>query len=529
MKKGYGYGTVLRMKIARLISCLALLYLLPTGLAAQATSSSGSQYFKIIERNRYANGHNDPYIPGECLPIKNGFVPPTFGQACRKYVDGNLSSGGSGSSSGGSSGSSTSGSGSSGGGATGNGANAAVFGNGGGSNGNNFSSGADINSSSSNGSSSGTNSSSSGADTSSSGADTSSSSGSSTSSGGVCPPVDQMNEIPCDANQACTQDCVNGTPICLNYDTNCGCTEWKTPQNCHCAPTCVIPDPNYPFCCQVDDKPGYPCLKVCTMPSGDKVDIEQNPPRCKKFKDCCYGEKDAQNNCIKSWDPVETQPGDPRDYCKLKCVDVCEDTQEVDRSKTASDIFPQCCTPPIPIQVACACCRDGAGNKPSDKYCSYFRRFFNCDDATLACPNDPDLKQCVMTVDKKQSYASGPDPVLPEYDVNHDPYLTFDPRYAFCSGEWTNRNCRYICRGKGILMGADAPTEGIWVKDYIDDHGNPIENNYALEVHGNCTEEQEQEKPVPWPPANQDLEECGAGSITTLGNGVGVGVCLSTP
>lgn len=244
------------------------------------------------------------------------------------------------------------------------------------------------------------------------------------------------------------------------------------------------------------------------MPNGDKVDIEENPPRCKKFKDCCYGKKDAQNNCIKKWDPVETEPGDPRDYCKMKCVDVCEDLLEVDRSKTASDIFPECCTPPIPIEIACACCREPA-NQPSTAYCEYFRRFFSCDAAVFsACPADHD--SCSPSVPNEPA----------QYDAQRDPSLTFDPRFAFCSGEWTNRNCRYICRGHDILMGADAPTEGIWAKDYVDDHGNPIENNYALEVHGNCTDDEGQEKPIPWPPANQDLEECGPGSITTNNGGV---------
>ena len=328
--------------------------------------------------------------------------------------------------------------------------------------------------------------------------------------------VGKIDEIPCDDSEECSKDCVDGTPVCLAYSESngvCSCSEWKTPMDCHCKPKCEIADPvHYPYCCEVTPKGNdYPCLVTCTLPNHDKVDIEQNPARCGKFKDCCYGKRGDDGQCIKSWDPVETEPGDPRDYCKLKCMDVCNDKQEVERTKTASDIFPECCTPPIPISIACACCRDGAQNQPSTRYCEYFRRFFSCDDAKLNCPNDdPTLNQCVMTVDKKQSGGSGTD--LPEYDPNHDAYLAYDQRFAFCSGEWTNRNCRYICRGKGILKGNEAPKEGIWAKDYIDSNGKAIENNYALQVHGNCADDEGQKTPIPWPPPNQELEECGSDS-----------------
>jgi hypothetical protein len=489
------------------ILCLALFLSLPLTLAAQNAPPPGGAYISIVPQNKYPNGQNDPNVAGECLPIKNGWVPPVFGKACRIYAPGNLSNGSSASSSGSNTSTSASTSAGSGAGASGSGSSsggvvwrnsaAVTFG---------ASSGGrwEPNPNDNGGSSS----SSSGADTSSSGS----------TNNPNCPVPGTEDPIPCDDNEECAKDCVNGTPICLEYDENCGCTKWETPQDCHCKPKCDIPDPNYPFCCKVADKSGYPCLKVCTLPSGDTVDIEQNPPICRKFSECCYGKREDDGstpNCSNSsiprspnCDPVETEPGDPRDYCKMKCVDVCEDKQAVQRTKTSSDIFPECCTPPIPISIACACCRDGTANKPASDYCEYFFRFFSCDDATLACPSDPSLNQCVMTVDKKKNWVEG-DTSLPEYDPNHDPYLTFDPRFSFCQGQWNNRNCRYICRGQGILTGKNAPTMGIWVKDYIDNSGKPIENNYALEVEGNCTDDQGQAKPIPWPPGNQHQEKCG--------------------
>lgn len=347
-------------------------------------------------------------------------------------------------------------------------------------------------------------------DGSSSGLNASGSSSSSSSGTGIpnCPapnqpPPEEVNIIPCDSSQDCSQDCVEGPPVCAAYGSDpntgeCVCTEWQTPEDCKCAPKCNIPDPvNYPYCCSVVPKgDDYPCLMVCTLPNGDKVDIEENPPRCKRFKECCYGKRDPDGTIV-SQNPVETEPGDPRDYCKLKCVDVCEDKQMVVRSRTASDIFPECCTPPIPLEIACACCREPQ-NQPSNAYCEYFHRFFNCDAAKMACPANAEPEQCRMSVP--------PEPA--QYDANYDAFLKYDPRFSFCSGEWTNRNCRYICRGSGILTAEDAPTQGIWVKDYRDIYGNPIENNYALQVHGNCAQDETQVQPVPWPPPNQALETC---------------------
>lgn len=337
--------------------------------------------------------------------------------------------------------------------------------------------------------------------------------GSGSSSGGdeepppECPgpddsPVGTVEKIECDSHQKCSKDCSEGERVCAEYgvvEGKCECLKYQTPEDCRCEPKCEIQDPvHYPYCCTVEDKEGYPCLKTCTLPNGDKVDIPENPARCTKFRECCYGRPNNKEDP----NPVETERGDPRDYCKLKCFDNCNDKQFVPRQKTASDIFPECCTPPIPAQIACACCREPQ-NQPSPAYCEYFFRFFNCDTAQLSCPADADTSDTPEGRECRPSVPAEP----AQFDPKYDPFLEFDPRFSFCSGPDTNRNCRYICRGRGILTADEAPREGIWAKDYIDAQG-PVENNFALQVHGNCDNTQTEKQQIPWPPKNQELERC---------------------
>lgn len=422
------------------------------GVHATALAENGE--FPVKPPGSYPN---DPEKPNECLPE---YTWPTFGGACRK-VEGEDDSSGGGSTSSGASGTSTSG------GNTTTSGTGAVMPSGvttmqgmQGFVGSNMGDGTDTSTST--------------------GGSTSGGTGTSTSGAAVeCPPPDavtgSVQRIPCDEYQDCKKDCVAGTPTCTNWTNDgstCTCDKWETPLDCTCAPKCEIKDPeHYPYCCDVTDKGGdYPCMKVCTLPNGDKVDIVENPPSCGNFPNCCS-------------EPEETKIGDPRDFCKMKCLDACNDKQFVDRKPPNPD-FPECCTPPVPLSTACACCRESA-HRPPAAYCEYFFRFFTC--------GEP------MCQAGQTCTASGSLP--PVYTLEYDKYMQFDPRYPFCSGEWNNLNCRYTCKGKGIILKQEAPKDGIWALE-------TYENNYSLEVQRNCNIDETEKRAVPWPPPDQAQERC---------------------
>lgn len=319
--------------------------------------------------------------------------------------------------------------------------------------------------------------------------------------GGQIPPVSA-----CDPGYACSKNCVTQAPVCAEWlpgEEGCGCAAWLTGADCECEPSCTIQDPDkYPFCCSVEEKPGYPCIMVCTMPSGDKIDILENDISCKAFPDCCrdYGE------------PIETELGDPRDFCKIKCKDACDDWLQMDRPVPDPD-FPECCTPPVPLEVACACCREQnnatqGDMRPPHEYCLAFLHFFDCNTA-----------ECALTDGNKCESNIAPSPV---YDPDYDPYVKFDARYQFCSAPWANKKCRYICKGQGIILKENAPEwPSIWSHEYANQdgilpegamQGSPpyhlYENNYTIESFKNCDINEEEIKKVEWPPTKGGVPNC---------------------
>lgn len=298
--------------------------------------------------------------------------------------------------------------------------------------------------------------------------------------------------VSCNPGYACSANCVQKQPVCLSYeDENCGCALQVTPEECDCAPSCTIQDPvQYPECCTVEPKGGdYPCVVVCTLPNGDKIDMVDKRLSCQAYPLCCrdYG------------DLVETQYGDPRDFCKVKCKDSCKDDLHMKRPVPNKD-FPECCTPPVPIDVVCACCRE-AKYRPSSTYCEGFLTFFDC--------NDP---RCVAEDGVCESTIA-PTPV---YDPDYDYYMQYDERYHYCSAQWNNRKCRYLCKGASIITKDNAPAndiKNIWSDAYATQDGVPppgtlYETNYTLEVHKNCDIDENEVNPVPWPPQRPPTPTC---------------------
>lgn len=306
----------------------------------------------------------------------------------------------------------------------------------------------------------------------------------------------EVKPTTCSDHETCTGNCTE-SEVCLEYgvkpDTNPPqkvCEKSVKVQNCKCVPKCTIADPiNYPFCCSVADKKGYECIKTCTMPNGDKVDIKENKPRCKKFEHCCYGQS---NNGRKSPDPVDTEIGDPRDQCRMKCQDVCNDKFFVTRQPLPAP-FQQCCTPPTPLKVGCFCCRTKANYL--SPYCERFRAFFTCKEALpLDCSKDPAFN--APACNPKGSIT----PSATGYDPNYDPFVEFDGRFAYCGTPNSNLSCQYICRGSGVMLESEAPTTGIWANIPGNMDSEKYENNTIKYVQGNCTKTEEEELKVAWPP-----------------------------
>jgi hypothetical protein len=290
----------------------------------------------------------------------------------------------------------------------------------------------------------------------------------------------------CSDHEECKKDCSKGTPVCVKYGKNpdtdaVECESYETPETCTCKPKCEL-DSKYPLCCSgsVEDKKGYRCLKTCTLPNGDTVDFKEDlfskSPRCSNFSDCCYGLK---NSGTESADPVETEVGDPRDQCKLKCQDVCNDKLFVGRKVAPNRDFPQCCTSLTPLKIACFCCRTTANYNSAQ--CEYFRRFFTCKEAgALNCAAEP-AKSAPICQPNSTVVVNAT-----EYDPNYDPYLEFDPRFAYCGSTTSNLACQYICRGHGVITQANAPQDGIWKERAGDITSEKYESNLIKYIQGNC-------------------------------------------
>jgi hypothetical protein len=317
----------------------------------------------------------------------------------------------------------------------------------------------------------------------------------------------QVNAVSCSDHETCSGNCQE-SEVCLEYgvkpDTNPPqrvCEKSVKVQNCKCVPKREIPastKDKYPFCHRVTDKTGYECIKTCEMPNGDKVDIKEEAPRCKKFEHCCYGKKDKQGKNVETWDPVETEIGDPKDQCRMKCQDVCNDKFFVNRTPLPAP-FDQCCTPPTPLKIACFCCRTKA-NYNSGK-CDYFRRFFTCKESLpLDCSKDPAFNAPVCN--PKGSIT----PSATGYDPSYDPFVEFDPRFAYCGTPDSNLSCQYICRGAGVTLKSQAPDYGMWKNVPGNLDSEQYESNTIKYMQGNCKksdivgEEEDKANPVDWPP-----------------------------
>jgi hypothetical protein len=320
------------------------------------------------------------------------------------------------------------------------------------------------------------------------------------------PKGEKVSSVSCSDHETCTDNC-RESEVCLEYGKDpktekTVCEKSVKVQNCVCVPKCTPypkdpknPDAKYPFCCSLENKPGYECIKTCTMPNGDKVDIKEEAPRCKKFEHCCYGQT---NSGRKSTDPVDTEIGDPRDQCRMKCQDVCNDKFFVTRQPLPAP-FQQCCTPPTPLKVGCFCCRTKANYNSS--YCERFRAFFTCKEALpLDCSKDPAFNAPVC--DPKVSIVPYPD----KYDERYDPFVEFDPRFAYCGTPNSNLSCQYICRGAGVMLKSEAPTTGMWSPTGAGLDSETYENNTIKYVQGNCQksdtggEEEDKANRVDWPP-----------------------------
>lgn len=323
----------------------------------------------------------------------------------------------------------------------------------------------------------------------------------------------QVNPVTCSDHETCTGDCKE-SEVCLEYGVKPGtnppqrvCEKSVKVQNCVCVPKCTPypkdpknPDAKYPFCCKdigggIVNKPGYECIKTCTMPNGDKVDIKEEAPRCKKFEHCCYGQT---NSGRKSTDPVDTEEGDPRDHCRMKCQDVCNDKFFINR-EPLPEPFGQCCTPPVPLKDACFCCSARANRY--DSYCAPFFKYFTCEKAKQLNCSDPNIPAFNAPVCNPKVSVS-PNPT--DYDPEYDPFVEFDPRFDYCGTPNSNLSCQYVCRGRGIILKSEAPKQGKWANVPGNLNSEQYENNLVKYVQGNCKKDENsawaEDEKVDWPP-----------------------------
>lgn len=310
----------------------------------------------------------------------------------------------------------------------------------------------------------------------------------------------QVNPVTCSDHETCTGNC-RESEVCLEYGKDPKteqkvCEKSVKVQNCNCVPKREIQDKvNYPFCHRVTDKPGYECIKTCEMPNGDLVDIKENKPRCKKFEHCCYGQT---NSGRKSTDPVDTEEGDPRDHCRMKCQDVCNDKFFINR-EPLPEPFGQCCTPPVPLKDACFCCSARANRY--DSYCAPFFKYFTCEKAKQLNCSDPNIPAFNAPVCNPKVSVS-PNPT--DYDPEYDPFVEFDPRFDYCGTPNSNLSCQYVCRGRGIILKSEAPKQGKWANVPGNLNSEQYENNLVKYVQGNCKKDENsawaEDEKVDWPP-----------------------------
>lgn len=319
------------------------------------------------------------------------------------------------------------------------------------------------------------------------------------------------SESGCSDHAICSEDCQTSIAYSnCTKDPETGedkdCKEQTTTVSCKCRPKCdLLLD--YPNCHTVADKPDYACIVTCTLCNGDTVDIKKKGTYCEndKFEGCCYAQDKAGKLYTKDTTglgsyPIETELGDPRDFCKLKCNDFCNDLYFVRRDPQPAP-FGQCCIPPTPLKVACFCCRTKTNY--NSEYCKPFRSFFNCKEALpLDCSKDPAFNAPVCNPEGSVI------PSITGYDPNYDPFVEFDPRFAYCGTTGSNLSCQYLCRGEGITLPADAPTQGIWSPSAFGLDSEEYESNHIKYVQGNCKQTEEEQIKVDWPPKNRQKETC---------------------
>lgn len=325
------------------------------------------------------------------------------------------------------------------------------------------------------------------------------------------------SESGCSDHAKCDGDCQTSTVYSnCTKDPETGedidCKEQTTTVSCACTPKCErLPD--YPNCESVADKPGYDCIVTCTLCNGDTVDIKKKGTYCQndKFEGCCYAQDNAGKLYTKDTTglgsyPIETELGDPRDFCKLKCNDFCNDLYVVRRDPQPAP-FGQCCTPPTPLKIACFCCRTLANyNSPQ---CDYFKRFFKCKESLpLECNDASTPAYNAPVCNPEGSVTPYPD----KYDERYDPYVEFDPRFDYCGTPSSNLNCQYICRGEGVILPSQAPDSGMWSPNFSPPYNETYENNNIKYVQGNCARptgsDWSEDKAVEWPPLPEGKETC---------------------